>query len=530
MHVRAADRRAGLGRGRPPRPRATDVPGSRAGRTPAGADRRRPPSRLPDLDDPAFGATVRPLRRPPGRAARRGEPRHLGVLSRPRRDHAPADRAARLHASSPSRPTGPTPRAIDRYVRAPARRVPAPSRRSSASRPGCGATPRSPRSSSGCARHNARLPSRAARRLLRPRPLQPARLDRAPCSTISTRSIPKPAKVARERYGCLTPWQKEPADLRPRRAERRAIADCEQRGGRTAARPAATSGSTMPRSDGERFLDAAQNARLVACGRALLPHHVLRRRRVLEPARHAHVRNARRTCSRRAGRRRKAVVWAHNSHIGDARHTEMGRVRDELNIGQLCRERFGDEAALIGFGTHTGTVAAARTGTARWRSRRVRPSHRRQLRAAVPRRAAYRASCSICDQRRHGAATPAAGAAAGALHRRDLSAGDRAARATIPRRRCRSSSTPTSGSTRPAPSTRLRHRRICQKRRRRSRSASDRDAAKCGQRPGSAMDRTRARQDTHSDRLARNRQAPRQRSGRCCLSSRSTTARRTKAC
>jgi erythromycin esterase-like protein len=55
----------------------------------------------------------------------------------------------------------------------------------------------------------------------------------------------------------------------------------------------------------------------------------------------------------------KAVVWAHNSHIGDARFTDMGRVRDELNLGQLCRERFGSEAAMIGFGTHGGTVAAA---------------------------------------------------------------------------------------------------------------------------------------------------------------------------
>ncbi|TIR42135.1 MAG: erythromycin esterase family protein, partial [Mesorhizobium sp.] len=41
----------------------------------------------------------------------------------------------------------------------------------------------------------------------------------------------------------------------------------------------------------------------------------------------------------------KAVVWAHNSHIGDARFTEMGIVRDEVNIGQLCRQRFGDDVA-----------------------------------------------------------------------------------------------------------------------------------------------------------------------------------------
>ena len=53
------------------------------------------------------------------------------------------------------------------------------------------------------------------------------------------------------------------------------------------------------------------------------------------------------------------MVWAHNSHIGDARQTEMGRQRGEFNIGQLCRQRWGNQAALIGMGTHAGTVAAA---------------------------------------------------------------------------------------------------------------------------------------------------------------------------
>jgi erythromycin esterase-like protein len=55
----------------------------------------------------------------------------------------------------------------------------------------------------------------------------------------------------------------------------------------------------------------------------------------------------------------RAVVWAHNSHIGDARATDMGRTRGELNLGQLVRERFGEAAALVGFGTHAGRVAAA---------------------------------------------------------------------------------------------------------------------------------------------------------------------------
>jgi erythromycin esterase-like protein len=54
----------------------------------------------------------------------------------------------------------------------------------------------------------------------------------------------------------------------------------------------------------------------------------------------------------------KVVVWAHNSHVGDARATEMGQ-RGELNIGQLTRERYGRDAVLVGFTTNHGTVTAA---------------------------------------------------------------------------------------------------------------------------------------------------------------------------
>jgi erythromycin esterase-like protein len=52
----------------------------------------------------------------------------------------------------------------------------------------------------------------------------------------------------------------------------------------------------------------------------------------------------------------------------------MGRVREEINIGQLCREKFGDGAALIGFGTHTGTVAAAADWDGPMEVKRVVPS------------------------------------------------------------------------------------------------------------------------------------------------------------
>ena len=61
--------------------------------------------------------------------------------------------------------------------------------------------------------------------------------------------------------------------------------------------------------------------------------------------------------SRRDGDAR-LVVWAHNSHLGDARATEMGE-EGELNVGELVRERFGSEALLVGFTTYDGTVTAA---------------------------------------------------------------------------------------------------------------------------------------------------------------------------
>jgi erythromycin esterase-like protein len=71
--------------------------------------------------------------------------------------------------------------------------------------------------------------------------------------------------------------------------------------------------------------------------------------------------------------RPRIVVWEHNSHIGDARATEMSR-RGELNVGQLARQRYGTSCALVGFSTYEGEV----TATSYWgeapRRRRVRPA------------------------------------------------------------------------------------------------------------------------------------------------------------
>jgi erythromycin esterase-like protein len=69
----------------------------------------------------------------------------------------------------------------------------------------------------------------------------------------------------------------------------------------------------------------------------------------------------------------RAVVWAHNSHLGDARATQMA-AGGELNLGQLVRQRFGQDAWLIGFTTHSGTVTAARNWDDPAERRHVRPS------------------------------------------------------------------------------------------------------------------------------------------------------------
>lgn len=70
--------------------------------------------------------------------------------------------------------------------------------------------------------------------------------------------------------------------------------------------------------------------------------------------------------------RSKIVVWAHNSHLGDARATAMGET-GEINLGQLVRENHGPSAFLIGFSTYHGTVSAASDWGAPVERKRVRP-------------------------------------------------------------------------------------------------------------------------------------------------------------
>jgi erythromycin esterase-like protein len=183
---------------------------------------------------------------------------------------------------------------------------------------------------------------------------------------------PAAAADARGRYGCLSPWQSDPA-----------------RYGR-----AVLSGQKRPcdqvlltqlqellakrieysrlHEDGEIYFDAVQNARIVNAAehyyRIMYEGSTeswnLRDRHMFDTLRHV---------LDHRGEDAKAVVWAHNSHIGNASATAMGW-QGEFNIGELCRVAFQDDAVLIGFGTDRGTVAAASDWDEPMEVKTVRPS------------------------------------------------------------------------------------------------------------------------------------------------------------
>ncbi len=179
---------------------------------------------------------------------------------------------------------------------------------------------------------------------------------------------PDAAALARERYGCLSPHGHRP-NRHGRGVLARALGACEQ----AVVAQARDLLERHLREDGEGLFDAAQNARLVASAERYyrIMHHGGAESWNL---RDTHMFETLEQLLAARGPGAKAVVWAHNSHVGDARATAMGMEGGELNIGQLCRERWGDGCASIGFGTHAGTVAAASDWGGEMEVKRVRPS------------------------------------------------------------------------------------------------------------------------------------------------------------
>jgi protein-L-isoaspartate(D-aspartate) O-methyltransferase len=181
---------------------------------------------------------------------------------------------------------------------------------------------------------------------------------------------PESARVARERYGCLTPWQHDPATY-GHAALNGSYPTCEPDVVRALSDLQAKR-RAYAEHDGERFLDAEQNARLVANAERYY-RTMYYGSRASWNLRDSHMFETLKNLLAFHGAGSKAVVWAHNSHVGNAAATEMA-ARGEHNIGQLCREQFAEAAYIVGFGTNSGTVAAASEWNGPMEVKHIRPA------------------------------------------------------------------------------------------------------------------------------------------------------------
>ncbi len=181
---------------------------------------------------------------------------------------------------------------------------------------------------------------------------------------------PGAARVARARYGLLTPWQRDPAAY--------GAAVLVGRYGSSEKAVVAMLSDTLARrleyarKDGARFFDAAQNARLIADAE----HYYRAMYYGAAEAwnlRDAHMFDTLQSLLAFHGPDSKGVIWEHNSHVGDATATEMAS-RGQRNIGEMCRALFGEQAYLVGFGTDHGTVAAASNWDEPMQRMRIVPS------------------------------------------------------------------------------------------------------------------------------------------------------------
>ena len=182
---------------------------------------------------------------------------------------------------------------------------------------------------------------------------------------------PKTAEVARLRYGCLMPWAEDPA------LYSRAIINQQHKGCETEVlknlQDLLKKRLEYSVASREQFFDAEQNAKLIVNAECYYRTLYYDENNSWNQ-RDQHMFEALQAVLDFRGSKSKAVVWAHNSHIGDARATQMS-ARGELNIGQLARQEYGDKAYNIGFGTDHGTVAAASRWGEAMEIKQVQPSH-----------------------------------------------------------------------------------------------------------------------------------------------------------
>ncbi|MGI8545847.1 MAG: erythromycin esterase family protein [Gemmatimonadaceae bacterium] len=170
---------------------------------------------------------------------------------------------------------------------------------------------------------------------------------------------PNFARVARRAYTCFEPYYED--EHAYARATALVPTSCEDE----AIAVLCTLRAKAPeyREDGpEAYFNAEQNA-LVARGAELYYRTMVRGGPTSWNVRDHHMVDTLDRLTAHHGPRAKAIVWEHNTHIGDARFTDMARA-GMVNVGQLVRQGHGESAndrdgvVLVGFGTHRGSVIA----------------------------------------------------------------------------------------------------------------------------------------------------------------------------
>ncbi|AZZ46119.1 carboxylic ester hydrolase [Pseudomonadaceae bacterium SI-3] len=180
---------------------------------------------------------------------------------------------------------------------------------------------------------------------------------------------PDAAATARRRYGCLSPWHDEPAIYG--RNVMRGEPSCESAVVEQL-RALLDQRLEYMKKDGSSFFNAEQNARVVLAAEQYY-RAMYQGSTESWNLRDRHMFDTLQALLAHRGEGAKAVVWAHNSHIGNAASTSMGW-GGEFNIGELCRTAFGRDAVLIGMGTDRGEVAAADNWDEPMQVKQVRPS------------------------------------------------------------------------------------------------------------------------------------------------------------
>ncbi len=182
---------------------------------------------------------------------------------------------------------------------------------------------------------------------------------------------PEAAQTARIRYGCFSPWETDPATYGRGTVSGR-LSGCEREAVSILMSLLAHRIDYLDH-DGDLFFNAERNATVV---REAERYYRSMYYGAAESwnLRDEHMFDTLQAILAHRGENARAVVWAHNSHVGDAAATEMA-ARGEHNIGQLARQTFGQDAYLIGFGTDHGTVAAASNWDEPMQIMSVRPAH-----------------------------------------------------------------------------------------------------------------------------------------------------------